>query len=131
LLKKQSLQKDNNAIFEYKQVLVIRTDLKMGRGKIAVQVAHAAVSAAEKARKYNPSWWKSWLDEGQKKVVVKVSTLEELLAIHEEAIRSKFPSEVIRDRGLTEIPPGTVTVVGIGPAPSKAVDKITAHLPLL
>lgn len=103
----------------------------MGRGKIAVQVAHAAVSSAEKARKHNSTWWRRWLDEGQKKVVVKVTTLEELLTLFEEAVRSKLPCEVIRDRGLTEIPPGTVTAVGIGPTPSKEVDKITAHLPLL
>lgn len=102
----------------------------MGRGKIAVQVAHAAVTATEKARKHHPSWWQLWLGEGQKKVVVKVSTFEDLLAIYEEAVRSKLPSDVIRDRGLTEIPPGTVTAVGIGPAPAKKVDKITAHLPL-
>jgi len=121
----------NQGIFEYKQVLVIRTDLKMGRGKIAVQVAHAAVTAAEIARKHEPSWWQRWLDEGQKKVVVKVSTLKDLLAIYDEAVRSKLPSDIIRDRGLTEIPPGTVTTVGIGPAPTKKVDKITANLPLL
>lgn len=123
--------RNDSLIFQYKQVIVIRTDLKMSRGKIAVQVAHAAVSAAEKARQHCDSWWRAWLSEGQKKVVVKAKTLEELLAFHQKAQRLRLPSEVIQDRGLTEVPPGTVTAVGIGPAPSAEVDRITGNLPLL
>lgn len=118
-------------IFEYKQVIAIRTDLKMSRGKIAVQVAHAAVSAGEKARQHSDSWWRAWLGEGQKKVVVKVKTLEDLLAVYQKAQRLRLPAELIQDRGLTEIPPGTVTAVGIGPAPAAEVDRITGNLPLL
>ena len=44
--------------FDFKQVIVIRSDLGMGKGKIAVQVAHAAVLASERARKYKSEWWK-------------------------------------------------------------------------
>jgi PTH2 family peptidyl-tRNA hydrolase len=119
------------APFAYKQVIVIRTDLKLSRGKLTVQVAHAAVAAAEKARRYHDSWWKKWLTEGQKKVVVKVSTLENLLLAKEKATRARLPNELIRDRGLTEIPPATVTVLGIGPAPNEKIDRITGELPLL
>ncbi|MFX1301656.1 MAG: peptidyl-tRNA hydrolase, partial [Promethearchaeota archaeon] len=75
-------------IFEYKQVLVIRMDLKMSRGKIAVQIAHAAVSAAEEARKHSVVSWRGWLWEGQKKVAVKVSSEEELLALRDKAIKA-------------------------------------------
>lgn len=132
LRKKPSLDSpDDSLVFQYKQVILIRTDLKMSRGKTAVQVAHAAVSAAEKARQHHDAWWRAWLGEGQKKVVVKVKSLEELLAHHQKAQRLRLPSEVIQDRGLTEVPPGTVTAVGIGPAPSVEVDKITGNLPLL
>lgn len=117
--------------FVYKQVIVIRTDLKMSRGKIAVQVAHAAVSAAEEARKHAPSVWRDWLWEGQKKVVVKVASEAALLTLREKAERARLPFYLIRDRGLTEIPPGTITALGIGPAKTEVIDKITGDLPLL
>ncbi len=117
--------------FDYKQVLVIRTDLKMSRGKIGVQAAHAAVSAAEEARRHHPSWWRKWLNEGQKKVAVKVASKEGLLAIREKAVKLGLPCVAIRDRGLTEIKPGTLTALGIGPAPNADVDKVTSDLPLL
>jgi PTH2 family peptidyl-tRNA hydrolase len=117
--------------FEYKQVIVVRMDLKMSRGKIAVQVAHAAVSAAEEARKHSLVSWRGWLWEGQKKVAVKVSSEEELLALRDKAIKAGLPVHQIRDRGLTELPPGTTTALGIGPARTETVDKITGDLPLL
>lgn len=120
-----------DSVFEYKQVVVIRTDLEMSKGKLAVQVAHAAVSAAEEARKHQPTWWRQWLREGQKKVVVKVPSEEALQTLRKESEQARFPTKMIRDRGLTEIPPGTVTVLGIGPAPSDQLDRITGDLPLL
>jgi PTH2 family peptidyl-tRNA hydrolase len=117
--------------FEYKQVLVIRTDLKMSRGKMAVQTAHAAVSSAEEARKHSPMPWRRWLWEGQKKVAVKVATESDLISLREKAERAGLPTYLVRDRGLTELPPGTVTALGIGPGATKVVDKITGDLPLL
>jgi len=117
--------------FKYKQVIAVRTDLKMSKGKLAAQVGHAAVSAAEEARKKHPEWWQAWLKEGQCKVAVKVKDLDELLELQREAIQMKFPHSLITDRGLTQLPPGTVTCLGIGPAPSIQVDKITGKLPLL
>lgn len=117
--------------FEYKQVIVVRTDLKMGKGKLAAQVGHAAVSAAEEAKKKCPEWWQAWLEEGQCKVAVKVKSLEELLELQREAIRLKLPHSLVADRGLTQLPPGTVTCLGVGPAPSTRVDRVTGKLPLL
>ncbi len=117
--------------FEYKQVLVIRTDLKMSRGKIAVQMAHAAVSSAEEARKHTPTSWRKWLWEGQKKVAVKVATEADLISLREKSVKAGIPTYLVRDRGLTELPPGTVTSLGIGPASTKTVDKITGDLQLL
>jgi PTH2 family peptidyl-tRNA hydrolase len=58
--------------FEYKQVIVFRSDLKLGKGKIAAQAGHAAVSAAQEAFIHHKKWWEAWLYEGQRKIAVKV-----------------------------------------------------------
>jgi len=117
--------------FKYKQAIVVRADLKMGKGKIAAQSSHAAVSAAEEARNRHEDWWGAWLEEGQKKVVVKVKSEAELLQLQQEAEKMRLPYALIRDRGLTQLPPDTVTCLGIGPAPSSVIDKLTGKLPLL
>jgi PTH2 family peptidyl-tRNA hydrolase len=117
--------------FRYKQVIVVRSDLGMDRGKIAAQTGHAAVSAAEEARRLHPMWWKAWLNEGQCKIAVKVKSEKELLKLEEEAKEFGLPTALICDRGLTQLPPDTVTCLGIGPAPSEKIDKITGKLALL
>lgn len=117
--------------FDYKQVIAIRADLKMSAGKIAAQVAHAAVTAAEDARKKYRVWFEGWLREGQKKVVVKVKSLNELIELRFKAKENSLPWAIIEDAGLTEILAGTVTALGVGPAPSSIIDKITGKLPLL
>ena len=116
--------------FRYKQVIVLRTDLKMSRGKVAAQAGHAAVSAAEEARKNYSDWWRAWIEEGQCKIAVRADSEQELLELEKKARELKLPSALVVDRGLTELPPGTVTCLGIGPAPSSQVDKITGKLPL-
>ncbi|MCK4474919.1 peptidyl-tRNA hydrolase Pth2 [Candidatus Bathyarchaeota archaeon] len=117
--------------FRYKQVIIFRSDLKMSRGKIAAQAGHAAVSAAEEARKHSKDWWKAWLQEGQCKIAVKVKSEKELLELEIQAKELALPCALIIDRGLTEVPPGTITCVGIGPASAEKVEKITGMLPLL
>lgn len=117
--------------FAFKQVIAVRTDLGMTRGKIAVQVAHGAVSAAEKARTGPQEVWRAWMREGQKKVAVKVNSEEAILDLERRAIAEGLPRAVIRDAGMTELPPGTVTVIGLGPARSNEIDKITGDLKLL
>lgn len=117
--------------FRYKQVLVFRSDLKLSKGKIAAQAGHAAVSASEEARKRHREWWKAWMAEGQCKIAVKVKNEKELLELEKQAQELALPCALIVDRGLTEIPPGTVTCLGIGPTPSEKVDKLTGDLPLL
>lgn len=117
--------------FRYKQVIAVRKDLDISKGKTATQVGHAAVSAAEEARKHHSKWWIAWLNEGQRKIVVKVNSEKELLRLKDEAEEVGLPYALIEDRGLTEIPPGTITCLGIGPAPADKVDKITGKLSLL
>ena len=117
--------------FKYKQALIIRLDLKIGRGKIAIQCSHAAVSAAEQARIRFPQWWKAWLEDGQRKIALKVPDLDALLNLENNARRNRLPFYLVRDRGLTQVPPDTITCVGIGPAPSNLVDNLTGDLALL
>ncbi len=117
--------------FRYKQIIVFRSDLKLSKGKAAVQAGHAAFSAAEEARKRRKEWWEMWIWEGQRKIAVKVKNEKEMLALEEQARDLALPYSLITDKGLTEIPPNTVTCLGIGPAPAEKIDKITGKLPLL
>jgi PTH2 family peptidyl-tRNA hydrolase len=117
--------------FEYKQVIVFRSDLKLSKGKMATQAGHAAVSAAQEAHNRHRDWWDKWLFEGQRKVAVKVQDEKELLELEEKAKDLDLPNALIIDRGLTEVPPGTITCLGIGPAPTTKVDRVTGMLSLL
>ncbi|NHJ12610.1 MAG: peptidyl-tRNA hydrolase [Candidatus Thorarchaeota archaeon] len=117
--------------FKYKQVIAVRTDLGMSKGKTAVQVAHGSLSAAERVRVHSQDVWKAWFREGQKKVAVKVSSEEELLELRNTALDLQVPFAVIRDAGMTELPPGTTTVIGIGPGKAEEIDRITGALKLL
>jgi PTH2 family peptidyl-tRNA hydrolase len=103
----------------------------MGKGKIAVQVGHATITASEETRRRHPDWWKEWLNEGQCKVVVKVNSEGELHTLKRKADDLNLATALIQDRGLTQVEPGTTTCLGIGPAPVELVDSITRTLPLL
>ncbi|MBA7593981.1 hypothetical protein ES703_00917 [subsurface metagenome] len=118
-------------VFKYKQVIVVRADLEMSPGKLATQVAHGAVVAFERARKKHREWAEAWLNEGQKKVVVKVASEQELRRLQKRAEELGIPAELIQDAGLTELPPSTTTVLAIGPALNEVVDPLTSNLPLL
>lgn len=116
---------------EYKQVILIRTDLKMGTGKKCVQSCHASISSADLVRIKNKEVWKKWKNSGQKKVVLKISGMEELQEILVKLEKDKIPYFLVRDAGLTQLAPGTTTALGIGPAPSESLDKVTGDLKLL
>ncbi len=120
---------------EYKQVIAVRADLRMGRGKLAAQVAHGAVEAVLMILESGNSTWLDWLREwrrqGQKKVVVKVSGEDELVKVYREAVALNLPAVLVVDAGRTQLEPATKTVVAIGPAPSELVDKVTGRLKLL
>ena len=112
----------------YKQVIVVRSDLKLSKGKLAAQVAHASLGAYRKALETNPNSVQEWENIGEKKVVLKVEGLKELEELKQKAAQAKLRLVLISDAGRTELPAGTTTVLGIGPAKEKDIDKITGHL---
>ena len=116
---------------EIKQVVIMRTDLKMGRGKMAAQAGHAFVMGAERVRLTHPDWHADWWDGGQKKIVLKVSGLESLRGLKMDVIHAGLPYAEVSDAGHTQLEPGTVTCMSVGPAPENAVDRVTGGLPLL
>jgi PTH2 family peptidyl-tRNA hydrolase len=116
---------------DFKQVIIVRRDLNMGTGKIAAQVAHAAVMGAERVKASRREWFNSWFGAGQAKVVVKVKNIEELMDVRIRAEKMNLPVVQVQDSGLTQIPSGTITCIGIGPAPSDLIDKVTFELKLL
>ena len=117
--------------FEYKMVIVTRKDLKLSNGKLAAQVAHAAVACALETKKTHLKWFKKWMLEGGKKAIVKCENVNDFYSIKEKADNLDIISVIISDAGLTEIPSGTKTVIGVGPGPSNLMDQITGNLSLL
>lgn len=112
----------------FKQALVLRSDLKMGKGKIAAQCAHASVLAMEKADGDAVDEWKS---SGMKKICLKVGGERELIEIFNQAKRARLACALVRDAGFTQIEAGTATAVGVGPASEERVDAVTGKLKLL
>ena len=117
--------------FEYKMVIVTRKDLKLSEGKLAAQVAHAAVECTLLTRKNNLKWFRRWINEGAKKAILKTDNLDDFYSLKELADSLKISSSIISDAGHTEIKFGTKTVIGIGPGPNNLIDRITGHLTLL
>ena len=117
--------------FEYKMAIIARKDLKLSKGKLAAQVAHAAVECALLTKKNNSKWFKKWMNEGAKKAILKTDVIDDFYSLKEFADDMKISSVIISDAGHTELPAGTITVLGIGPGPNNLIDKITGHLSLL
>lgn len=110
---------------EIKQVIVIRSDIEMGKGKAAAQVAHASLMSYFQAEKTNKEIAKEWLDTGEKKIVLKVSSEEALIKLYKAFEFKKIPCALVSDAGLTQLPPGTKTALGIGPWRSSEIDQFT------
>jgi len=117
--------------FEYKMILVTREDLKLSPGKLAAQVAHAAVACALETKKVNSKWFTKWQSQGAKKAVVKAESEKDFFALKKKAEELDIFAYIVEDAGHTEIPSGTKTVLGIGPAPDNIIDQVTRNLPLL
>ncbi|HYB78237.1 MAG TPA: aminoacyl-tRNA hydrolase [Thermoplasmata archaeon] len=114
-----------------KMVLVLRGELRLTAGKAAVQAAHAAVMLVRLAEKRDPDVLERWLDQGQRKIALVVPTLAELETLERGARARGIPSLWVEDAGFTEVPPGTRTCLGLGPAPDAELDPLTGQLELL
>ena len=114
---------------ELKQVILVNMELGMSRGKIAAQVAHAAVEAS--LRSINRKEFSDWRKRGMKKIVLKCPDLKTLLQVHREAKREKLITALITDAGRTEIPAGSKTCLAIGPNSNVKIDKIIKDFKLL
>ncbi len=114
-----------------KQVIVIRRDINLGKGKLAGQVAHASVAGYRKVKQSNPEIIEKWEFAGEKKVVVKIDSEKELMDLFQKIKDKDIPVALIRDAGLTQITPGTKTCFSIGPWFENEIDEFTKDLKLL
>ena len=110
-----------------KQAIVARADLGMGEGKLAAQVAHASLQAYEAA---DDATRREWKGSGQKKIVLQADGESALFELADRAERDGFPHSIVRDAGHTQLEPGTVTALAVGPAPEDLVDGVTGDLQL-
>jgi len=113
---------------EFKQVILIRSDLKLPKGKMAAQCAHASVEAALKA---DEDILKKWRQQGQGKIVLKVENEQELISYFQKAKDMDLACSLITDAGKTVIAPGTKTAVAIGPDDTEKIDSLTGSLKLV
>jgi len=113
-----------------KMVLVVRTDLKMTKGKAAAQCCHATLSAYKQARRKAPDVLRLWECSGQQKVTVKCESEEELLTLLAKARSLDLVAAVIADAGRTQIAAGSRTVLAVGPGPEELIDQVTGGLKL-
>jgi PTH2 family peptidyl-tRNA hydrolase len=110
-----------------KQAIIVNKELKMEKGKICAQVAHASLQAFIMC---NKEIREKWLNTGSKKIVLKAS-LEEMMEIARRADKLNLAVAVIRDAGLTQVKPGSITAVAIGPDEDNVIDALSSKLKLL
>ena len=118
-------------IDEVTMVIVTRKDLKLSSGKLAAQAGHAAVNCAFTSKRVASRLLERWQEGGGRKIVCEVANLAALKRLYGEARSIGLVAEMISDAGHTEIPPGTITVLGIGPGLKAEIDSITGDLSLL
>lgn len=112
-------------------VLVLRGELRLTPGKAAVQAAHAAVMLVRRAEERDREGLAVWLRQGQKKIALIAQSLDELTDLERRARAKGIATAWVEDAGLTEVPPGTRTCLGLGPARSVDLNPLTGSLPLL
>jgi PTH2 family peptidyl-tRNA hydrolase len=115
----------------YKQTIVMRNDLKMGKGKLCAQASHASILAYEKAKQKQPEIAHEWFKFGMGKIVLKVNSEEELLEYYHKAKTYAIPCELVRDAGHTQVEPGSITCFAAGPFDEKKLDELFGKLKLL
>ena len=112
----------------YKQVIIIRQDLKLPKGKAAAQAAHASVKAVMNSDK---KIVQEWNEEGMAKIVLKTENEKSLLKLLQEAKDQGIKTAMITDAGKTVVAPGTKTCIAIGPDEEEKIDEITGSLKLI
>mmetsp|Transcript_12283 Transcript_12283/g.30822 ORF Transcript_12283/g.30822 Transcript_12283/m.30822 type:complete len:187 (-) Transcript_12283:11-571(-) len=116
---------------DVKMVFAVRTDLKMQKGKMCAQVAHAAVDAVQMAMEAEQELLDKWEECGCTKVCLKVDSEEGLLELGAAASEAGLITSIIEDAGRTQVEPGSRTVCGVGPGPAPLIDSVCGHLKLL
>ena len=111
-----------------KQIIIVNESLKLPRGKLAAQVAHAAVAAFLEA---SDEAKRLWLAQGMPKVVLKCETADEIMQFEEAAQKRGIPAYLVSDAGRTVVPAGTLTCLGLGPATEEDLDELTGELKLV
>lgn len=112
----------------YKQVILVREDLKLPKGKMAAQVSHASVDSTLKSDKKIVELWRK---EGGKKIVLKVKDEKELFKYKQMAEDNSLKTALIIDAGHTVLEPGTKTCLGIGPDEEGKINKVTGKLKMM
>lgn len=125
----------NNVPGEVRMALCVRTDIPMLKGKAAAQCCHAAVAcyklmSTNAYESYNPGMLNRWEIGGQAKITLKCPSSDDLDLMFAQAMSLGVNAYVVQDAGRTQVDPGTVTVLGLGPAPRSVLDQITGHLKL-
>ncbi|KFH66924.1 PTH2 family peptidyl-tRNA hydrolase [Podila verticillata NRRL 6337] len=115
---------------EFKMVLVIRSDLGMGKGKAAAQCCHATLANYKELAKKAPKTLKQWEYCGQAKVTLKIENEEDMLLLQAQAMSLGLAAHSIRDAGRTQIAAGSRTVLAVGPGPVSVINSVTGHLKL-
>lgn len=131
---------------EPKQIIVVRKDLNMRKGKIAAQSAHASMAVILNMMSVSSNGMKvtrtlevkkdsaiqEWLAGPFAKICVSVNSEDELLELYQKALAAGLPTSLITDSGRTEFKGvATKTCIAIGPARPEELDPITGKLPLL
>jgi peptidyl-tRNA hydrolase, PTH2 family len=111
-----------------KQVIVVNRSLALPKGKLAAQVAHAAVGAFAAATAQAQA---AWLQVGMPKIVVYAADADALIQLEARAREQQLPACLVHDAGRTVLPVGTITCLGLGPAPTELVDGLTGELSLV
>ena len=117
-----------STVDEPSMVLIARHDLKMSAGKLAVQCSHAAVSCTLNARKSHARLVERWMNAGGRKICLRVDDLAAIQRLAGQAQVAGLVTYLVKDAGHTEVPPGTITVLGIGPSPRRAIDALVSDL---
>jgi PTH2 family peptidyl-tRNA hydrolase len=112
-----------------KQVIIVRTDLNMRKGKVAAQVAHASTMILY--NHFGSDKITKWLEDNYKKIVVGCRDEQELFKIKDLCNQNNIPNFLVQDLGLTEFSNKTYTCIGVGPDQDKIIDSICKDYKLI